>query len=383
MNIEDRVARRRRSNGGLRLVREYDALSPAAHVRDPSSRGAAFEELLDHLEPALGGGLPPTGYVWGPKGAGKSALVTALFAELDRVGREATSSIHTTTRVEDAGIPAFAYVDARATRSEFGLRHAILDALLDERVPKQGVGDDHLDELFDRFVDTDRTAVVAIDHLGEPETHPIAMVEAVLGPLDDSISWIAIGRTPPEADCGASVHLPAYQQYVLVDILTSRASQGLSRHAIDHEELRRIAGWAEGDAHDALAALFGGALLASEADERAIDSETAIRGMEAVPRPNASIGRVLALPENRQRVLRRLLDFDTVGESVRVTAEALSRDGALDLSTATITRFLYELAEMGVLERVTAERTTELGRPPSRLEPRFPTLVFRRTFDAV
>lgn len=387
MNIEERVARRRQLDSGPSLVRDYDALSPAAHVRDPDGRGSVLEQLLDRLEPAFDGDLPGNTYVWGPKGSGKSALVTALFSELGRVSRGARSGIHTTTRVNDAGTIEFAYVDARNAGSEFGLQHAILDALLDEHVPKQGVGSDHLRALLDdRFATTGRRAVVAVDHLGAAGTYPLATVESFPGHAAGSVSWLAVGRIPPEelgSPIDTAVHLPVYQEYVLVDILTSRSSRGLAHHAISHEQLRRIAGWAAGDAHDALAALFGAAVLASEAGEQTIEPATVTKGMDAVPQPTAPIGRVLALPENRQRVLRRLIEPDLADcESIEATAEAIARSEELDLSAATVKRFLYELAEADVLRRVTSERTAGLGRPPSRVEPRFPALVFRRVFDA-
>ncbi|MFC6724622.1 ATP-binding protein, partial [Halobium palmae] len=65
--------------------------------------------------------------------------------------------------------------------------------------------------------------------------------------------------------------------------------------------------------------------------------------------------------------------------SVRTAASAIAGAEGVDLSEATVTRILYELAESGVARRVTQERTGQ-GRPPSRLEPRFPTTVFRRLF---
>ncbi|MEM4781676.1 MAG: AAA family ATPase [Halalkalicoccus sp.] len=385
MNIAERIARRRRQNGEIRLIRSYDALNPAAHVREPSGRESALEQLLDWFEPAFDGEAPGNCYVWGPKGTGKSALLTALFSELGRTSRDA-SAIHTTTRAADTAMPTFTYVDARGTRSEVGFRHAVVDSLLAERVPKQGVGRDHFTSLLeDRFRDTSRRAVVAVDHLGEPDTPPVAALDSFLASAPDSVAWIAAGRSPP-ADLGVevatSVHLPAYERYVLVDILTSRTTRGLNRQAISHEELRRIAEWADGDAHDALSTLFGAAVLASEADERTIDPTLVDEGMAAVPRPSVSIGRVLSLPANRQRVLRELLDCEPTERSVTTTAEALASDRELSLSAGTITRYLYELAESGILERVRADRSDGLGRPPSRLELRFPTLVFRRLFDA-
>ena len=47
----------------------------------------------------------------------------------------------------------------------------------------------------------------------------------------------------------------------------------------------------------------------------------------------------------------------------------------------TVRRVLYELADAGLLDRVTVARSDGKGRPPSRLVPRFPTLVFRELFD--
>lgn len=81
-------------------------------------------------------------------------------------------------------------------------------------------------------------------------------------------------------------------------------------------------------------------------------------------------------------MLRRLVDLDEAAtESVDAAAEAITDAGSVDLPTGTVKRFLYELAEAGVVQRVTAPGDGGAGRPPSRLEPRFPTLVFRRLYD--
>jgi predicted transcriptional regulator len=78
-------------------------------------------------------------------------------------------------------------------------------------------------------------------------------------------------------------------------------------------------------------------------------------------------------------VLRRLLDLDAdERSSVKEASEHVSR--TVDLSAATVKRILYELAESGITRRVTIEEAEGKGRPPSRLEPRFPTLVFKRLF---
>jgi predicted ArsR family transcriptional regulator len=88
---------------------------------------------------------------------------------------------------------------------------------------------------------------------------------------------------------------------------------------------------------------------------------------------------VLTLAPNRQRVLRALLDVEA-GEcsSVEQTAAAIARD--VDLSAGTVKRYLYEFADDGIVERVRTDGSTS-GRPPSRVETRFPTRVFRRLHD--
>jgi hypothetical protein len=105
-------------------------------------------------------------------------------------------------------------------------------------------------------------------------------------------------------------------------------------------------------------------------------------GMDAVPRPTASIGRVHALPSNRQLVLRELVALgESSTESVGTAAEAIADSCDVDLSTGTVRRVLYELANDGIIQRVATSTDIDAGRPPSRLEPRFPTLVFRYLHD--
>ncbi|MFB6164867.1 MAG: ATP-binding protein, partial [Haloarculaceae archaeon] len=133
----------------------------------------------------------------------------------------------------------------------------------------------------------------------------------------------------------------------------------------------------------ALAALLGAVDgVAADGADRVRDGDLAV-GRVDVPRPSVSLARVLALPANRQRVLRALVavDPDRRG-SVDDVTDAVAADPAVELSSSTIKRFLYELAEAGVLERVRADPPGHDGRPPSRLEPRFPTRAFRRLFDA-
>jgi Cdc6-like AAA superfamily ATPase len=399
-----------------------------AHVEEPTGRGPVLEQLLDYLDPVFDGQLPTDAYVWGPAGAGKSAVVTALFAHLSRLLSGSATVIHTSTRAQSTETPAFVYADARQSDSPFGIYHAVLDSLLDESVPRQGVGTEAMrSRLVERLRPVDRRAVVVVDHLNEPGGVDLATLTETLAVVEDSVAWVAVGRDRPDElpadhlnepggvdlatltetlavveDSVAwvavgrdrpdelpadhlppeRIEIPAYERHALADILTARASDGLAQAALDHDQIRRLADWAEGDAHDALAALFGAADLADMAGYDRVRERDLTDGMNGVPRPSAPLGRVHTLPTNRQLVLRRLVDLDeTATESVDAAAEAIVDARGVDLSAGTVRRFLYELAETGVVQRVTAPATGGAGRPPSRLEPRFPTLVFRRLYD--
>jgi Cdc6-like AAA superfamily ATPase len=386
VNLDARIERRRHSGGGPRLVRDRAAISPVAHLDEPVGRGSALERLLDAVEPVFDGSLPPRAYVWGPKGAGKSAAVSALFDRLaERVSRP-RAAIGTSTRAPSAPAIEFVYVDARRAKSEFGLYRAVLSGLVDVPVPEQGVGTERLRGRLSDQLDHQRRAVVAVDHLGEPETYRLSDLAEAFAPFDRTVSWVGIGREPPATLANApptTVEVPAYQEHSLLEVLTERVSDGLARGAVEHAAVRRLAGWADGDAHDALAALLGAVDRALDADRDVVSDADVEAGIEAVPRPCVALGRVLALQESRQVVLWHLLDLDPDDRSwVDATAAAIAGRPGVDLSPGTVKRFLYELAEAGITERVTTRRTDRAGgRPPSRVEPRFSTRAFARLVD--
>jgi len=386
MDLTERIRRRQHLGEDSSIIREYEAISPVAHVEEPTDRGPILERLLDYLDPVFDGRQPTDAYVWGPTGTGKSAVVTALFAQLSRLLARSAPVIHTSTRAQTTNAPEFVYVDARQATSPFGLYHAVLDGVLDESVPRQGVKTEKLrSRLVEHLRPVDRRLVVAVDHVNEPGGLDLVTLTSVFSVVEDSLACTAVGRTPPDELDGLPserIEVPAYERHALVDLLTARAADGLAEQAVDHEQLRRLADWAEGNAHDALAALFGAADLADAAGYDRIRERDLTEGMNAVPRPSASLGRVHTLPENRQLVLRRLVDLDEAAtESVDAAAAAIADTRGVDLSAGTVKRFLYELAEAGVVQRVTVSDTESAGRPPSRLEPRFPTLVFRRLYD--
>jgi Cdc6-like AAA superfamily ATPase len=387
MDIDARIKRRRRG-GDQRLVEDYEALSPVAHVDDPSDRGPVFEQLLDHLDPVFDGRLPPNAYLSGAPGAGKSAVVTALFAGLTRLAPETGSVIHTATRAAPANTPGFVYVDTRETGSEFAFYHRVLDGLADEPVPQHGISTAELtDRLHDRLGDDRRGVVVAVDHVGRPDDTDVDDLVDLFAGLPSNASWLAVGRPDPDTISlteytATSLRVEPYRRQTLVDVVMTRASAGLARGALDHDLARRVAEWADGDAHDALAALFVAAVRADDADRSRVTGDAVTAAIEEIPRPSVSLGRVLALPANKQLVLRELVDLDSEDRaSVTATTEAIAARPTVDLSAGTVKRFLYEMAESGVVERVQSDRRDGKGRPPSRVELRFPPTAFRRLYD--
>lgn len=385
MELQDRIARRQHPDDARPA---YDAISPLVHPSEPVGRGTVIEQLLDVLAPIFDADRPADSYVWGPKGAGKSAVVRALFAECSRQHGDQTTQIYTATRAEPTTEVRFLYVDSRRAQSAFALLHTVVAALSSSAVPKQGVGSAAMaDRLDTQLTQQDRQLVVAVDHVGEPETLDSAAVFEQFEPFQSSISCLAIGRSKPGDTAIADrpaikrVHVEPYTQHTLIEVLTSRVADGRLRSAVTADGLREVATWADGDAHDALAALFGAAVNVGADAETPIDADALATGMAAVPQPCVALGRVMSLPTSRKRIVRRLIELpEAARRSVKTAAEAISNDG-IDLSRATIERILYELAEAGIVRRIKAEQPSETGRPPSRLEPRFPTLVFKALTD--
>jgi Cdc6-like AAA superfamily ATPase len=388
MDIDARIRRRRRRERGSHLIRDYGPLSPVTHAEEPTDRGAVLERVLDHLDPVFEGELPPDAYVHGEFGSGKSATVTALFAGLRRLSAETRSSIHTSTRVAPSAFPAFVYVDTRETTSEFAVYHRVLDALVDESVPDHGVGTAELRDRLRSLLESSRTgAVLAVDHVDDPGSIDAADLVDLFAGLPCNLSWLAVGRAGPGTtglteQAATSIRVDRYRRQVLVDVLMARASEGLVRGGLDHDLARRIADWAEGNAHDALTALFVAADRADRNGRTRLADRDVTEAIDEIPRPSVSLGRVLALPANKQLVLRNLIDLGSEDRaSVTATTEAISSRSTVDLSAGTVKRFLYEMAEVGVIERVQSERRNGKGRPPSRVRLRFPPTAFRRLYD--
>lgn len=387
MRLEDRITRRRQRGGTRRrLVRDLSALDPTAHPDEPTGRGPTLERILDHLDPIFDGDLPPNAHIYGPKGAGKSAVVTTLFEHLSRVVPSQQSVIYTTTRTAGAPTTSFAYIDARDASTEFALLHATLDALSEESIPSQGVGVEALRDRLARRVSYDERAVVAVDHVGEPETYEAMTAIEALEAVSPNFSVLTVGRTPLDGETAEriqSVSVPKYERHSLVDILVARASDGVARNALTHEVTSNVAAWADGDAHDALSALYGATTLAATDGADTIGAEYVDAGMDAVPEDGCSLGRVFALPDSRHHVLRAFVELDDEDTaSVSAATEAIASTPTVSLSEATIRRVLYELSDLGIVRRVSERDSTDgPGRPATRPIPNFSTLAFRGLID--
>jgi Cdc6-like AAA superfamily ATPase len=384
VNIDDRIERRLGYDAETSVLVDFDAVSPVTHVDSPTGRGPTIERLLDVFAPAFSGSLPPSLYVYGPKGSGKSAVVTALF---DRLASHSgpRGAIQTTTRAVEPTIPGFVYLDARRASTRFRLYHALLAAMSDEPVPDHGIGTDELAASLRDAVRTGPDLVVAVDHVNEAETPAAATLVDWLTDAGERLVPVCLGRDPPDGvdwEPETTVEFGKYRRHVLVELLTSRCSTGLGRDALTHDQIRDVVEWAAGDAHDALAAVLGAAVSAERGGATTVRARDVDAGIEGVPRPCVSLGRVLALPESRQRLLYGLVGLSEADRStVGAATEAIAARPGVELSASTVRRVLYELADAGLLERVTVERSDGKGRPPSRLVPRFPTAVFRELFD--
>ncbi|KAB1188428.1 MULTISPECIES: Cdc6/Cdc18 family protein [Haloferax] len=385
MRIEDRITRRRRRGRARRVVRDLSALDPTAHPDEPTGRGPTLERILDVLDPVFDGTLPPHVHVYGPKGVGKSAVVTSLFEHLARAIPSEQSVIYTTTRTAGTPTTSFAYVDARTAPTEFALLHATLDALSEESVPSQGVGIEAVRSRLAASVSHDERAVVAIDHVGEPETYPARTAIELLDDVSPHVSVLTVGRTPADGldNRFESVEVERYQRHNLVDILVERASNGIARNALTHEATSEVAEWADGDAHDALSALYGAAQLAASDGTETLDTDLVEKAIDAVPDDGCSLGRVFALPESRRQVLRAFVSVDDEDRfSVTAATEAIADTPPVSLSATTIRRVLYELSDLGLVRRVPVNGSTDgPGRPATRPIPNFSTLAFRGLDD--
>lgn len=382
--IKDRVERRIRTASSKSVIVDRSMLEPTNYRVDVQGRGPTVEQLLDALMPVLSSTAAPGVYLWGPKGTGKSTVCIGLVTAFRRAGGHGGDSLFTTTRTDGRTVPIIAYVDLRTVSSEFAFYRGVLTSLVGpETVPTNGVPTDELRSRVERTLQTGVAPIIVTDHLEDPLGPATNDVRTWLDTLDLDVGWLAVGRDPPDTIGHSFDHrleLEPYRHHTLVDILSNRADIGLASGSITHAQLSAIADWAAGDAHDALTALFEAATATAKAEERQIDGDARRAAIATIPEETVSLHRLFALPDDRQTLLSGFGPLSASGTAtVRSTAEALSNQPTVEFRTSTVKRILYELADVGFLRRRDDAATgSGRGRPPSTLEPQFPTPAFRK-----
>jgi Cdc6-like AAA superfamily ATPase len=378
MDLTERIERRRNRRSADRLIVDPDPLNPAVQPTKPVGRETLVEALLDAIDPLFERAVPPNVYAWGPPGSGKSAVVTALVSALS-TELSGNGAVYTATRGADnrSGVRVV-YLDAQHATSRFRVYRQLLDGLRADAIPERGVSTDMLRNQIESVSAESEAILVAVDHLGDPRRIDLGSLYEFFEPFEN-LAWLGVGQTPPKElsfqTPEQQVHVPPYT-YELVDVLTVRGSRGLSRTP-DHAHVQRIAEWADGDAHDALAALYVAATNAESNDRTHIRTEDVDVGIGSVPTDGVRIGRVLTLSDNEQLVLERLLDLSLDGdETIDAAASRISKE--TDLTSGTIKRLLYELAQVGILERRQVPVAGHAdGRQPSMVAPNFAVRLFQ------
>lgn len=368
MELWERVDRRI-SDDRNRLLVDEAALNPAIHPEQPTGHGASAERLLDVLEPAFDGSLPPSCRVYGPPGSGKSVLVSSLFRLLRERFSPSDAPIVTTTRTAVVPRTEFVYVDARGS-STFDVLRDLLDALTVEPTPKRGIGFDELERRVADAMTTAERTVFALDHVDESH------VEAIRSrlPANASLATITVGRRPLEG-VDNTVRVPAYSTETLLDILFARASTALASNGFEYALVREIGDWAAGDATRALTALYAAAIFAERDGATSVGTEHVDEAVETTPDRCVHVETLTSLHDSKRIVLDRFVELGLTSTGIDDTAVTLAAD--VDLSAETVKRHLYELAQRGVFERVRTDGTG-VGRPSTRLVPRFSPVVYRR-----
>lgn len=374
MNVRDRIARRRRQNtAGSGILVDPIAIAPITHPDEPVGRGPTIELLLDALDAVFDDEIPGPAAVVGPPGSGKTAIVRSLFANLEGVLGRRGQAIGTTTRASTPLNVRFVVVDGRHADSEFQAYRRILAGLTDEPVPEGGVSTDALHDRLVERVERHDAVLVAVDHVDEPGTLDAGVVASL---ADDAgiVPWyvtrepldarqLAPGRPPT-----TTVRFDAYRTHTIVEIVTERASRGLAPNALDHGNARTVARHADGNAHDALALLYEAAKRADDVDADRVHGHHVEGAVAAFPADTVSVARALAEPRNHQRVLAALVALEEDSPTLPDAAAAIA--ARTDLTESTVTRFLYELANAGLLARTPDEETS------STVTPRFPPGLF-------
>jgi len=264
VNIDDRIERRLGYDVGAGVLVDIDAVSPMSHTESPVGRGPGIERLLDVFEPAFAGSLPPSAYVHGPKGAGNRRSSPRCFNGSHPTAAHAGRFRHRHERSSRRSPDSSTSTRGEHRRGSGSTTPRSTQSATTPS-PNTGSGTDELAESLREAVNTGPDLVVAVDHANEPETPSATTIVEWLTAVSDRVVPVCLGREKPAAiewEPDEVVAFEPYRRHVLVELLTSRCSTGLGRDALTHDQIREVSEWADGDAHDALAAVTGAAITA-------------------------------------------------------------------------------------------------------------------------
>nr|WP_240148829.1 helix-turn-helix domain-containing protein [Halorubellus sp. JP-L1] len=114
--------------------------------------------------------------------------------------------------------------------------------------------------------------------------------------------------------------------------------------------------------------MYGAATRADADDAARVHAHHVAAAVAAFPTDSVSVARALAEPRNRQRVLATLVALEDDAPALPAAAAAIA--DRTDLTESTVTRFLYELATVGLLARTPEDDGS------SAVTPRFPPRLF-------
>jgi len=356
-----------------------------SHTESPVGRGPGIERLLDVFEPAFAGSLPPSAYVHGPKGAGNRRSSPRCFNGSHPTAAHAGRFRHRHERSSRRSPDS-----STSTRGEHrrGSGSTTPRSTQSATTPSPNTGSartNWLAESLREAVNTGPDLVVAVDHANEPETPSATTIVEWLTAVSDRVVPVCLGREKPAAiewEPDEVVAFEPYRRHVLVELLTSRCSTGLGRDALTHDQIREVSEWADGDAHDALAAVTGAAITAERAG-----------ALDGSPRRSRRGDRGGSAPERRARAGPRALG-EPAAAPLR-TGEPVGRrpgvgeccdgddrlaEGGRSVSVDGAARAL-RTRRRGPARSGDCPPERREGTAPSRLVPRFPTLVFQELFD--
>ena len=269
----------------------------------PSSivgRNRHMNEVTDALAPIQDGFRAENCFLFGPSGVGKTTVAKAAVREL---------------RQEVLEVP-YAYVNCWQDYT----RNAVLEQISRDLVGAAPPRSASTGRLIDRITaDLNGPGVVILDEVDQLRENKVLYdLHEIRG-----LSWIGIAnrevdlladldeRVTSRISVAYRVNFDTYGEDAITEILSRRAREGLGPNAVGEDVLARIARLSEGDARQAIAALWVAARMASR------------EGLSAIPGRLVEDAVADAEREVRQKTISKL------NAHQRVLYEVLEEEGEL------------------------------------------------------